>query len=425
MRRPAAVLVLVAACVPLTLALVVRLLLDNTGGGSGPLRFATNDGGPTDQSGEEFVTSNEPCGRPAEMMIDPERPGDPAAASELAVSVTGATIVTFGPDGLGYLGSQAGEVWVFDPGDPPAELGPPTIDLTAETSTKNDQGLLGLAVDPIGTWLYLNRTDARGDSVIDAYPLSDGQPDPLGREPVLLVDQPTSQHNGGGLAFGPDGFLYATFGDGGGQGDPHHNAQDPGTVLGSVVRFEPRPGQDPPAAPAPGNPFTGDRDEAWSWMIGLRNPFRLSFDSGTGDLWIGDVGQQCTEEIDHFDGVGSGGENLGWNLVEGDRPFLAEQTEIDSLPGYHEPLVTYHHRGGQCAVIGGTVYRGSALPDLVGWYVFSDLCGGRLLALEPGTNRIVDLGAPTADRITAVVADPDGELWIVSMTQGLRRVMPT
>jgi hypothetical protein len=231
-----------------------------------------------------------------------------------------------------------------------------------------------------------------GDIHVDAF-----RPDPGGgaaplREPILTVPHSTSaNHNGGQLQLGPDGYLYVSTGDGGGTGDPDENAQDLESLLGKLLRIEPRPGQAPSYAPAPGNPFIGSagRDEIWSY--GLRNPWRFSFDRLGGDLTIGDVGQGLREEVDHAASPGAGtvggaGANYGWNCREGFVAYPGAPVSCDGLIGFTDPVFDYPHEspgGGAvpCSITGGYVVRDFGLGDLYGRYLYTDFCAGQLRSL--------------------------------------------
>jgi len=293
------------------------------------------------------------------------------------------------------------------------------VDLTAEVTKGREQGLLGLAFSPDGARLYTNHTDLKGDTRLTEWTVTDGVA--RNRREVLLVDQPHRWHNGGALVFGPDGMLYAGLGDGGGDGDPWDNAQSLGTLLGKVLRIDPRPDGGRPYTVPRDNPFVdreGARPEIWAY--GLRNPWRLSFDAATGDLWIGDVGFGCFEELNFEPGRGAGGANYGWDRTEGE--WLSNPPEP---PDYVAPAFSYRRDGSTtCAVVGGHVYRGSALPGLQGWYVFGDLCHGQLMAWQgPGRGEPLALGH-TVDALVSFGVDQAGELYVTSLGGGVHKVVP-
>jgi glucose/arabinose dehydrogenase len=298
----------------------------------------------------------------------------------------------------------------------------PVLDVSSEVSLGGEQGLLGLAFSPDGGSLYVNFTDVDGDTRVVAYAIADGRADPSSRREVLFVDQPYSNHNGGNLVFGPDGYLYIGLGDGGSGGDPHGNAQSLGTLLGKMLRIDPRPADGAPYRIPADNPFVttpGARPEIWAY--GLRNPWRYSFDRATGDLWIGDVGQSAWEEVDRQPASSTGGENYGWNVREGSHPYTAG----GSAPGAVDPVFDYPHSDGGCVVTGGYVYRGAAIPDLVGTYVFADFCLGEIGGLRLDGDQVVheQLGV-AAGPVSSFGEDTQGELYVLSLAGGVYRLAP-
>ncbi|HEY6948654.1 MAG TPA: PQQ-dependent sugar dehydrogenase, partial [Gemmatimonadales bacterium] len=276
-------------------------------------------------------------------------------------------------------------------------LATPFLDLHDRVSGGPEQGLLGLAFDPAfasNGRFVVNYTDPNGDTRISAFHVS-ADPDVAdgSTETVLLaVPQPFPNHNGGGLAFGSDGYLYAGLGDGGSGGDPNGNGQSLATLLGKLLRIDLNGGT--PYAVPPDNPFAAaagpaTRGEIWSY--GLRNPWRFSFDRLTHDLYIGDVGQDAHEEIDVAPapgGGGGGGLNFGWNRMEGSHCYNAV---FCSSGGLTLPVADYGRNIGS-TVIGGYVYRGPAVPAAEGFYVFADYGSGRFFAIGAGTTKLV---APT------------------------------
>src|SRR5205823_2713418 len=255
----------------------------------------------------------------------------------------------------------------------------------AGLSQGNEQGLLGLAFAPDyaqSGLFYVNFTDAGGTTHVRRFRVSAANPDvadPATATTVLTVPQPFANHNGGWLGFGPrDGLLYVALGDGGSEGDPRRLGQDRGQLLGKMLRIDVNR-NDFPGDPTrhyaipPSNPFlpqAGVRPEIWAY--GLRNPWRNSFDRLTGDLWIGDVGQDEREEVNFQPAASTGGENYGWRLREGTR-----NTGLDPIPPQArltDPVVEYTHDEGS-GVVGGYVYRGSAVPGLAGTYFLADISG--------------------------------------------------
>jgi glucose/arabinose dehydrogenase len=317
-----------------------------------------------------------------------------------------------------YVAEKVGRVVLLRDG----KVGATVLDVTDRVSQGSEQGLLGLAFSPDGRFLYVNLTDVNGDTRVEAYRMRGHVADPASERDILFVDQPFSNHNGGDLVFGPDGYLYIGLGDGGSGGDPFGNGQSLTTLLGKMLRIAPTPGGSAPYAIPPDNPFvdrSGARPEIWAY--GLRNPWRYSFDRETGDLWIGDVGQNAWEEIDRQPAGTPGGRNYGWNALEGTHPYQGTAPP-DAVP----PVYEYPHATGGCAVTGGYVYRGSAIPDLVGGYVFADFCLGRIKAmrLRPGQDpQVVDLGV-TEPSLASFGQDDAGELYVLSLAGGLSRLAP-
>jgi glucose/arabinose dehydrogenase len=299
----------------------------------------------------------------------------------------------------------------------------PVLDLTGDVSLGSEQGLLGLAFSPNGRELYINHTDPSGDTHVTGYDIVRGRADPRSRRDVLVIEQPYANHNGGNLAFGPDGYLYVGMGDGGSGGDPHGNGQSTRTLLGKMLRIDPRAEDGRPYAIPPDNPFVGRADVRPAiWAVGLRNPWRYSFDRLTGDLWIGDVGQNDWEEIDFQPAGSSGGENYGWNILEGTHPFFGEEVPGGGVP----PVFEYSHAEGGCTVIGGYVYRGEAIPELSGAYLFGDLCIGEIEALRVEGRRVTGhrvLG-PVVPNLSSFGEDGRGELYAMSLDGGVYRIAP-
>ncbi|MFF9043750.1 PQQ-dependent sugar dehydrogenase [Streptomyces parvulus] len=322
-----------------------------------------------------------------------------------------------GPGDTVWIAERAGTVRVLDD----AGLGEPVLDISDETTTDGERGLLGVAFDEDFTHFYISFTDLQGTSTIDEFAVQDGTVQEGTRRTVLTQEQPESNHNGGDIKFGPDGYLYIALGDGGGGGDPEGNGQKLDTLLGKMLRIDPQ-GAEPYAVPQD-NPFVGDpnaRDEIWSY--GLRNPWRFSFDSGTGDLLIGDVGQSEWEEIDWAPADSKGGENYGWSQMEGTHPFRGGTEPANHVPPVHE----YDRTGLGCSVTGGYVYRGQAVADLVGQYVYSDYCDGTLRSLEIENGQVTaehDLGV-SGGEVVSFAQDGDGELYALAIGGTVWRVDP-
>ncbi|HTH06905.1 MAG TPA: PQQ-dependent sugar dehydrogenase [Ilumatobacteraceae bacterium] len=299
------------------------------------------------------------------------------------------------------------------------------LDLTDLTSGDDEQGLLGLAFHPEEPFAYVNYTDLDGNTVIAEYPVgADGGFDAGAVRIVLTIEQPYANHNGGCIRFGPDGYLYIGMGDGGSGGDPRRYALNVSTLLGKLLRIDPRPSGDAPYGVPPDNPFIGvggARPEIWS--IGLRNPWRFSFDNLTGDLWIGDVGQGDWEEIDVVaagDGAGRGA-NFGWSAFEGTHRYNDDQ----SGDGVTMPVFEYDHDGSGCSVSGGVVAHGSGIASLEGWYLFGDWCSGALSALRLGANGPEVVALLEIGPISSINAGPDGAVYVLDHGDGaLLRLAP-
>lgn len=330
-----------------------------------------------------------------------------------------------GTDAL-YVAERSGRLRRLDPagGGAFAVAPEPVVDFSDRVGTGGEGGFLGFAFSPDDTRLYVSYTTPELDSRIDEYAVDGDEVDEGSRREVLAVEQPYPNHKGGDLHFGPDGFLWYGLGDGGGSGDPSENAQDTGALLGKLLRIDPRAsGVDPYAIPA-GNPFVGQagaRPEVWAF--GLRNPWRFSFDRATGDLWIADVGQGDIEEIDWLAAGTGAGTNFGWDLVEGTRSY-----EGSPPPGAVGPVFEYTHDEGGCAVSGGVVYRGDAIPALRGAYLFGDYCLARLRALVVDGGRLAgerDLDAPVpGGLLVSFGEDAAGEVYVLSLGGDVSRLDP-
>lgn len=253
------------------------------------------------------------------------------------------------------------------------------LDIRDLVGSGGERGLLGLAFEPgfpENRRFFVHYTDKSGDTVLARYRALDvDRADTASAKVLLTQDQPYANHNGGMIAFGPDGHLYLGLGDGGSGGDPQGNGQKLTTVLGKILRLDVR--GDAYACPA-SNPDLGAAARCEIWAFGVRNPWRFSFDAETGDLWIGDVGQNQWEEIDFQPRASRGGENYGWNAYEGRHTFRAAD-----IGDHVEPVAEYPTGpGGTCSVTGGYVYRGSAIAGLGGQYVFGDYCSGDIWSLR-------------------------------------------
>lgn len=376
------------------------------------------------------------CGGAGDDRADPNRPSTPPTkdatptsttlrAADLAAVAVGLTPMTDAPvtgaialatrtgDSTLYVAQRTGTLLAVRAG---AADRAPVLDLAGRLRSDGERGLLGVAFSPDGKHLAVHYSGRRGETVVEEYPVTGGpdgaaQIDPTTGRLLFTIDQPQANHNGGALVYGPDGLLYLGLGDGGAANDvgpghaPEGNGQSPDTFLGKIVRIDPRDGA------------------TAICVSGVRNPWRFSFDRATGDLWVGDVGQNAWEEIDWLPEGSTCGANLGWPLKEGTHP-----NRVADAPGTVDPVFETSHDDGNCAIVGGHVYRGTTIPDLVGAYVFADSCKPRLRALhlDRDTGKVTverDLGVE-AMGISSFGEDAAGNLYVLSLTGGLSRLDP-
>jgi glucose/arabinose dehydrogenase len=323
-------------------------------------------------------------------------------------------------DGSGrlFIVERRGRILVWKSG----ELKPAVfLDITGEVDSQyTEQGLLGLAFHPDYArtgLIYVNYIDLNGNTVIARFHVSVDDPnraDPASEVDLLHVDQPYANHNGGGLAFGPDGYLYIGLGDGGSEGDPLGNGQNLQTLLGKMLRIDVDHG-DPYTIPSD-NPFVKGGGLPEIWTYGLRNPWRFSFDRLTGDLFIADVGQDAWEELDVIPAGTSGGMNFGWNYYEGKHPY---KNQPPANASFIFPVAEYSHAEG-CAVTGGYMFRGAALPQWQGIYFYGDYCSGTVWGLvkdDQGNWQAEILFSPPV-QITTFGVDEAGEIYLVDYRSG-------
>jgi len=337
--------------------------------------------------------------------------------------------ITHAGDDRLFVVERSGRIKIID--ESAVVVSTPFLDidnLVANTSGQSERGLLGLAFHPDylnNGYFFVNYTDNSGETIIARYERDAADlnlADPNSGLILMTIDQPYSNHNGGGIKFGPDGYLYIGMGDGGSGNDPDQYGQNTQSLLGKMLRIDIDNGL-PYSIPAD-NPFVNDAnvlDEIWA--IGVRNPWRFSFDRETGDLWIADVGQNAWEEIDFQLASSPGGENYGWRCYEGNHlNGNVNTTNCGSASDYVAPIYEVQHSGftGPCSVTGGFVYRGEDYPDLVGIYVFADYCTGEIFTVAPdGSGGWV--GQEVADfnyDISTFGEDVDGELYCARMGQG-------
>ena len=355
------------------------------------------------------------------------------AAIQLATVASGLSsplLVTHAGDGSNrlFIVERGGVIKVLQPG---ASTPSVFLDITSRVVSGGEQGLLGLAFHPQYAQngrFFVNYTDRNGDTHIAEFRASSNPDvaDPTSERLVLFVRQPFDNHNGGGLAFGNDGLLYIALGDGGSGGDPQGNGQSLSTLLGKMLRIDVNQGS-PYGIPAD-NPFASRTGAREVWSYGLRNPWRFAFDRATGDLYIGDVGQGAREEVDVGLASRRGGENWGWNVMEGTRCF--RPSSGCNTSGLELPAVDYDRSGGSCAVTGGVVYRGCRLPGYAGTYFYADYCSAFVRSFRLEGGRAVDQRDWTSslgrglDSPTAFGVDADGEAYIVDRDGELYRIVP-
>ena len=321
-----------------------------------------------------------------------------------------------GSEGEAVVVTQGGMIWrgSLEGDSSPTVFGDMSDRLIK--SPGKEEGLLGLAFSPDFSvdgrvYLYYTAGDPRR-GVLSRFQVVDGAIDPESEHVLLEVPQPFGNHNGGQLAFGPDGYLYVAVGDGGSGGDPQGNAQKLSTLLGSILRLD--VSGEGYVAPAD-NPFVAVADARPEiYAYGLRNPWRFSFDRATGELWAADVGQDRWEEVDH---IVPGG-NYGWNVMEGLECFLSPDCDTSEL---QMPRAVYGHDTG-CSVTGGYVYRGASMPELNGWYVYGDFCSGRIWAANTAGDSLPVLLVETGQPIASFGELPDAELVALTFADAIYRL---
>jgi|AntRauTorcE11898_2_1112593.scaffolds.fasta_scaffold01053_1 glucose/arabinose dehydrogenase len=300
----------------------------------------------------------------------------------------------------------------------------PFLDISDRVKYGGEQGLLGLAFHPAYSengFFYVNYTGQSDSTHIARFSVSDDDPDsadPDSETTLLTFEQPYTNHNGGEIRFGPDGYLYIATGDGGSGGDPENRAQDVTTLLGKILRID-VDGPSPYGIPGE-NPFV-DQQEARNeiWALGLRNPWRFSFDSETGDLWIADVGQNQYEEINREPANSNGGVNYGWRCYEGNHEFNTTGCQDEEF--YTFPVHEYSHNAtGGCSVTGGFVYRGAEYPQMTGMYFYSDYCNDKIYALvhDDGDWEPVEHGQFSGNNFSTFGEDANGELYVAGISSG-------
>lgn len=387
--------------------------------------------------GGRSVTARTSGGDPPPDSAAPTGPGDASAVPSQPA----------GRIGLEKIGDFDAPVWV---GSPPGDThdlfvvertgrvrvvhdgqvqAAPYLDLTGETTTGGERGLLSIAFAPDYAQsgrMWADYTDLRGNSHVTEWTRSGVDPltvDPASRRELLSVDQPFSNHNGGLLLVDPSGMLLIGLGDGGSGGDPENRAQNLSDLLGKILRIDPRPVGDRPYGIPPDNPFVhrpGARPEIWAY--GLRNPWRFFLDPPTGDLWLGDVGQNKVEEVDLVPVARQPGANYGWSVFEGRDRFNAARRLTEAGP-LITPVLTYGHENNQCSVTSGEVYHGS-IAALQGRYLYGDFCSGQAYSVSK-----VGDGVSAPQRLVKVDAlasfghDASGEVYLADLAGPVSRLV--
>jgi glucose/arabinose dehydrogenase len=409
----------IVAGVCASVALVIASCADHTGG-------APRRAGPAPTTTTTTITSGEPSSTAPGSPTTSAVPRVQRVALRRVGTFDQPTALAWSPDGSNaYLAERTGRLWeVRLDGTRLVKVGhDPALDLTSRVeSGGEEQGLLGVAVTPDGGAVvvdFIEKGGTAGTTVVERYDLANGRPVTSSRADLLRVDQPFDNHNGGEVVFGPDGMLYIGLGDGGNEGDPRQYGQNRDVLLGKILRLRV---QGRSASVPSDNPFVGQsgmRPEIW--LYGVRNPWRFSFDSN-GGLWIGDVGQNQREEIDHLAATGGRdagkGVNLGWSAFEGTLRF-GHPVEGSTPIG---PVFEYSHQDG-CSITGGYDYRGAKIPGLVGDYVFTDFCAGTMWALD-ASGSVRTLHA-SIDSPSSFARGPDGELYVLSLTGEVAAIDPS
>jgi glucose/arabinose dehydrogenase len=377
----------------LVLAVLALLLLTACSSGSDDEGSA-----PPTSSGADETTSTPPTDTGETDTGAPPGRGGPLSLRQVVTGLEAPVHATGAPGEPGrlYVVEQIGRIRVVEGN---RVLPEPFLDLVGSVAYGGEQGLLSVAFHPeyeTNRLFYVNFTDPQGDTRVKEYRADGARP--VETREVLYVPQPYANHNGGQLAFGPDGLLYVGTGDGGSGGDPQNRAQDLSKRLGKLLRLD----VDTPGA-------------EWEMVgLGLRNPWRFSFDRETGDLWIGDVGQNAIEEVDFVaaDQVGQL-HNFGWDVFEGTAPF--EDKPLTPSGAVVEPITEYTHDHG-CSITGGFVYRGTAVHrQASGRYFYGDYCSGRIWSLAREGQRVSRRGHPfEVPQLTSFAEDLDGELYLLS-----------
>jgi glucose/arabinose dehydrogenase len=323
-----------------------------------------------------------------------------------------------------FIVEQPGRIRIVENGK---LISKPFLDITDKVGFGGERGLLSVAFHPLyrsNGFLFVDYTDKHGDTRIERYTVSSdpNAVDPATAKLILAIDQPYANHNGGLVMFGPDGMLYIGMGDGGSQRDPHGNGQNPNVLLGKLLRINIDRG-DPYSIPS-ANPYAKGGGRGEIWALGLRNPWRFAFDKPSGMLFIADVGQDKYEEI-NVAPANTPGVNYGWSEMDGPDCFKSPACNKNL---FQKPAFTYTHDGGLCSIIGGSVYRGRAIPELVGHFLYSDYCDSGVRSVHIENNRVAEPQQWIDGGLGNIVSfgeDSRGELYICSSNGRVYRIIKT
>ena len=389
-----------------------------------PPPVITEEPGPTQPAATDAPPTEPPPTPTPTITPIPQSPVSSITLEPIVSGLIQPLYVTHAFDDRLVILEQAGTIRIFQNGQ---LLPAPFLDIQDPVgSNSNEQGLLGLAFHPNyqeNGFFFLNYTDVNGNTNIARYRVSDDPnvADPASGQILLTIPQPFANHNGGMIAFGPDGYLYVGMGDGGSQGDPQGNGQNPGTLLGSILRLDVTNAEGIYTIPAD-NPFVADsaaRPEVWAY--GFRNPWRFSFDRLTGDLFIADVGQNTWEEVSWQAADTPGGQNFGWNRMEGNHCY---QGNCDPA-AFTTPIFEYNHTLG-CSISGGYIYRGGQFLSLYGNYFTADFCTGTIWGVfqQPDGSWQSTIVQQSGQPIPSFGEDASGELYVVVRTGQIFQIRP-
>lgn len=410
---------------------------EDCGNGSAEGAEECDDGNRNDGDGCGATCTLEPGGDPCAGVAEVPGPAAVRLVTDAVVRPVHVAAPPLDPHVL-FIVEQAGRIRMLRDG---ALLAEPFLDIDPRVSCCGERGLFSVAFHPDyerNGWFYVDYTDNAGDTVIARYTVSDdpARADPDSERILLTIAQPRPNHNGGQLAFGPDGRLYIGMGDGGGSDDPSENGQNDETLLGKLLRLDVEIDEPPYYRVPADNPRAEAGDPlGLIWAKGLRNPWRFSFDRATGDLFIADVGQDAREEINVRPAGSPGGENYGWDIFEG---FACHEPDPalecpDQVAPFTPPVLDYPRADG-CSITGGFVYRGCTLPDLRGQYFFSDYCAAFLRSFVLQDGVVADLqdrtdalqpGGRLLRTVSSFGEDARGELYIADLGGAVYRLDPS